>query len=63
MPERVIEMNETTNVIWDIKEVTKTGATGDPTKATIEKGEQMIEILVGIVTDGIEKMNKSGWTY
>ena len=56
-------MNETTNIIWDIKEVTKTGVTGDPTKATIEKGEQMMEILVGIVADGIEKMNKTGRTY
>ena len=63
VPEKVIEINETTGVIWDIKELTETGATGDPTKASMEKGEQMLDILVGLVADAIEKMNKTGWTY
>ena len=63
VPEKVIEINETTGVIWDIKEITETGATGDPTKASIEKGNQMLDILVGLVADAIEEMNKNGWTY
>lgn len=63
VPEKVIELNKTTGVIWDIKEVTETGATGDPTKATVEKGQQMLDILVGLVTDAIEKMDKNDWTY
>ena len=60
---KVIEINETTGIIWDIKEITETGATGDPTKASIEKGNQMLDILVGLVADAIEEMNKNGWTY
>ena len=56
-------MNKTTDIIWDIKEITKTGATGDPTKASIEKGNQMLDILVGLVADAIEEMNRTGWTY
>lgn len=63
VPEKVIEINETTGIIWDIKELTKTGATGDPTKASIEKGNQMLDILVGLVADAIEKMNRDGWEY
>ena len=63
VPEKVIEINETTGIIWDIKEITETGATGDPTKASIEKGNQMLDILVGLVADAIEEMNKNGWTY
>lgn len=63
IPEKVIEMNKTTGVIWDIKEITKTGATGDPTKASIEKGRQMLDILVDLVAEAIEKMNECGWVY
>ena len=56
-------MNKTTDIIWEIKEIKKTGATGDPTKASIEKGNQMLDILVGLVADAIEEMNRTGWTY
>ena len=63
VPEKVIDVNKTTDIIWDIKEITKTGATGDPTKATIEKGNQMLDILVGLVSDAIEEMRKSEWKY
>lgn len=63
VPDKVIRINETTSVIWDIEEVTKTGATGDPTKATVEKGLQMLDILVGLVSDAIMEMNRSDWDY
>ncbi|MBC5690099.1 creatininase family protein [Mediterraneibacter sp. NSJ-55] len=63
VPEKVIDVNKTTDIIWDIKEITKTGATGDPTKASIEKGNQMLDILVGLVADAIEEMNRTDWTY
>ena len=63
VPEKVIKINETTGIIWDIAELTKTGATGDPTKATVEKGKQMLDILVNIVAGAIEDMNRNGWDY
>lgn len=63
VPEKVIDVNKTTDIIWDIKEITKTGATGDPTKASIDKGNQMLDILVGLVSDAIEDMRKEDWKY
>ena len=63
IPEKVIKINEKANIVWDIKEVTETGATGDPTKATAEKGKQMLDILVDLVAGAIDDMNKSGWNY
>jgi creatinine amidohydrolase len=63
VPEKVIKINEKAGIIWDIKEVTETGATGDPTKATAEKGKAMLDILVDLVAGAIDDMNKSGWNY
>ena len=63
VPHKVIEIGSSANVIWDIEEVTQTGATGDPTKATREKGEQMLEILVNLVADTIRQMNQDDWNY
>lgn len=63
VPEEMICINENTGVIWDISEISKTGATGDPTKATVEKGNQMLEILVSLVADAIEEMNAKNWIY
>ena len=63
VPEKVIKINEKAGIIWDIKEVTDTGATGDPTKASAEKGKQMLDILVDLVAGAIEDMNRCGWNY
>ena len=63
VPHKVIEIGSSANVIWDIEEITQTGATGDPTKATREKGEQMLEILVNLVADTIRQMNQDDWNY
>ena len=51
------------NIIWDISEVSTTGATGDPTKASVEKGRQMLDIFVDLVADAIEEMNRLDWDY
>ena len=63
VPENMIRINEITDVIWDISEISKTGATGDPTKATAEKGSMMLNILVSLISDAIEDMNRRDWTY
>lgn len=63
VPENMIDINKTTDVIWDIKELTETGATGDPTKASMEKSQQMLDILVDLVSDGIKRMNDCNWEY
>ena len=48
---------------WDFSELTDTAATGDPTKATAEKGRQMTEALVGAVADVIRQLDEMGWDY
>ena len=48
---------------WDFAELTSSAATGDPTKATAEKGKKMAEVLVKCMVDAIEQLDKLGWDY
>lgn len=63
IPDKVNEISSLANVIWNIDEVSTTGATGDSTVATVEKGEQMLNHLVDIVAEGITLMNDNDWNY
>ncbi len=63
MPDDVIRLGEFSTVIWDIAELTATGATGDPTEATAEKGEQMIQVVVDHLVELIESLQASEWEY
>lgn len=63
IPSTVLKIGQKADVIWDISEVSETGNTGDPTKATSEKGEQMLDILVDLVVSAITEMNKKNWDY
>ena len=40
-----------------------TGATGDPTYASIEKGEKMLNALTDLVVESIEALEKTNWNY
>lgn len=48
---------------WNFAELTDCGATGDPTKGTIEKGRQMEAVLVKLVADFLNSMDDNGWSY
>lgn len=48
---------------WNFAELTNTGATGDPTKATAEKGQKMVDVLVEAVVNFIKEMDARGWDY
>jgi len=48
---------------WDFSELTDTVATGDPTKATAEKGRKMMEVVVDAVVSFIKEMDANGWKY
>lgn len=63
VPKDVIELGEFATIIWDIKEVTSTGATGDSTKATMEKGEKMIECVTNYIVELIRELEKRDWKY
>jgi len=51
------------DIKWDFAELTDTVATGDPTKATAEKGRKMMEVVVEAVVEFIREMNKCDWHY
>ena len=51
------------DVKWDFSELTNSAATGDPTKATPEKGEKMTEVLVNALVEGIKALDEMGWDY
>ncbi|MEM3646705.1 MAG: creatininase family protein [Thermofilum sp.] len=51
------------NIIWKFSELTYTGATGDPTKATPAKGKAMRDALVKAVVDFIKHMDSINWEY
>jgi creatinine amidohydrolase len=50
-------------VKWLFKELTNTGASGDPTKGTREKGKKMREVLVEAMVKAISELDRGGWDY
>jgi len=48
-------------VKWTFDELTPYGATGDPSKATREKGVLMNDALVDLLVEFIEGMDERGW--
>ncbi|MCL2609584.1 MAG: creatininase family protein [Treponema sp.] len=63
IPEKVIRFSEKVNIVHDLSEVSDTGAIGDPTKASIEKGRLMMDTLVDLVADTIREMREMDWDY
>ena len=51
------------DVKWDFSELTDCAATGDPTKATPEKGEMMTDVLVKACVEAINTLDECGWDY
>ncbi len=48
---------------WTFSEVSDRGFTGDPTRATREKGVRMKTALVDYVVDFVTRMERTGWSY
>ncbi len=48
---------------WKFSELTRTGASGAPKEASVQKGQEIIDILKRVVLDFINKMNASNWRY
>jgi creatinine amidohydrolase len=51
------------DIKWNFAELTDCGATGDPTKATAEKGKKMEKVLVDAVVKFMKDMDANGWNY
>lgn len=63
VPQDTIELSDFMTIIWDIKEISTTGATGDPTKATIIKGQKMLDIVVEHMVKLMNNLDERGWNY
>jgi creatinine amidohydrolase len=47
---------------WLFHEITPHGATGDPTKATPEKGEKMNDALIDLLVQAVEELDEKDWS-
>ena len=47
---------------WTFNELTPYAATGDPTKATLEKGKMMRDALVDSLVSFIDRMEEQDWS-
>ena len=60
VPDKLPKFSE---VKWDFSELTNSAATGDPTKATVEKGRMMTEVLVDCMEREIKALDAINWDY
>lgn len=60
VPDRLPEY---VDVKWDFSELTSTGATGDPTKATPEKGKMMADAIETVCVKAITQLDQMDWNY
>jgi creatinine amidohydrolase len=51
------------DIKWTFDELTNTGASGDPTRASREKGLKMREILIDTVVSILTDLDKQDWDY
>lgn len=63
-PKDVIpKLSDNVRIYWKFNELTDTGATGAPRKATTAKGDKIISILENILLAFIWDMEKNQWRY
>ncbi len=57
------DMDPHVKLIWNFDELTDYGSSGDPGKATLEKGQKMKQVLIDYVVDFVNRMDKQDWMY
>lgn len=63
-PKEVIpKLPENIRIFWKFDELTSTGATGAPLKASIEKGNEILQMLEDLLLSFIKEMELSDWKY
>jgi creatinine amidohydrolase len=50
-------------IYWKFNELTDTGATGAPKKASLVKGQQAVEALVDVIISFVNDMDNNDWKY
>jgi creatinine amidohydrolase len=51
------------DVKWKFNELTNTGASGDPTKGTREKGLKMKQVLEDVIVETLTRLDEADWDY
>ncbi len=59
----VPDLPQEIEIKWVFNEITPYGVTGDPSKATAEKGKKVKESLVNHVVSFVEEMDSKNWVY
>jgi creatinine amidohydrolase len=59
----VPNLPEHVEIKWRFEELTDTGASGDPTKGTVEKGKLLEKAVVDVLVNFINEMDKNNWKY
>lgn len=63
-PNEVIpKLADNIRIFWNFDELTRTGATGAPQKASIEKGNEILQILENVLLSFMKEMDLSDWKY
>ena len=63
-PKEVLpKLPENIRIFWKFDELTSTGATGAPQKASIEKGNEILQMLQDLLVSFIKEMELSDWKY
>jgi creatinine amidohydrolase len=57
------EMDGNVKLVWNFQELTRHDASGDPTKATAEKGYKLRKVLVDYLAGFIKRMDAQNWRY
>jgi creatinine amidohydrolase len=61
--EVIPKLPENIRIFWKFDELTSTGASGAPQRASIEKGNQILQMLEDLLLSFIKEMELSGWKY
>ncbi len=59
----VPDLPDFVEIKWRFEELTDTGASGDPSVATKEKGKKMEEAVLHVLENFIRQMDKNDWNY
>jgi creatinine amidohydrolase len=59
----VPKLPEHVDIKWRFEELTNTGASGDPSVGTVEKGKLLEKAVVDVLVNFIDEMDKNDWKY
>jgi creatinine amidohydrolase len=63
-PDQVVpKLPDKVRIYWNFSELTNTGATGAPKKATAEKGRRIMLLLEELLLKFIKEMDQNDWKY